>query len=274
MPAVTLRHPSQAVPAEASLWLGWCGDSFAPRTLPLPFVHPTSPRGHLWRSPLSFPSWACKAPCPGLLGLGNERQGLKPALAPLLGSRACPSHREAVRRAGRPPALPSPSPARPPKSGLREHVQGIHCPLQPLCSPITPSASGSLRQSTHKQPCLWPLGCSFQASSEPSSLSMGSGFSGFWPPRGHIGRAEGPTWGGLAVLDSEGGFSKLSWTSRFSMRAVPRSGLSDIPPAVGSPLSSHPHHAQWNPISFTLALFLHSVYSPLLRIVMSCLLLV
>lgn len=101
MPAVTLRHPSQAVPAEASLWLGWCGDSFAPRTLPLPFVHPTSPRGHLWRSPLSFPSWACKAPCPGLLGLGNERQGLKPALAPLLGSRACPSHREAVRRAGR-----------------------------------------------------------------------------------------------------------------------------------------------------------------------------
>ena len=76
------------------------------------------------------------------------------------------------------------------------------------------------------------------------------------------------------MLDSEGGFSKLSWTSRFSMRAVPRSGLSDIPPAVGSPLSSHPHHAQWNPISFTLALFLHSVYSPLLRIVMSCLLLV
>lgn len=72
------------------------------------------------------------------------------------------------------------------------------------------------------------------------------------------------------MLDSGGGFSKLSWTSRFSLRAVPRSGLSDIPPAVGSPLSSHPHHAQWNPSSFTLALLLHSVYSPVLRIARSC----
>ena len=117
MPAVTLRHPSQAAPAEASLWLGWCGDSFAPRTPPSPFVHPTSPRGHLWQSPLSFPSWACKAPCPGLLGLGNERQGLKPALVPLLGSRACPSHREAVRRARRPPAFP--------------HCKGFHSTLIP-----------------------------------------------------------------------------------------------------------------------------------------------
>lgn len=225
MPAVTLRHPSQAAPAEASLWLGWCGDSFAPRTPPSPFVHPTSPRGHLWRSPLSFPSWACKAPCPGLLGLGNERQGLKPALVPLLGSRACPSHREAVRRARRPPAFPSPSPARPPRSGLRERGPG--CPLSPPAS-----------LQSHHTICQWflasehpqaasPLASRMQlpASSEPFSLSVGSGFSGFWPPRGHISRAEGPTWGGLAVLDSGGGFSKLSWTSRFSLRAVPRSGL-------------------------------------------------
>lgn len=182
--------------------------------------------------------------------MGNERQGLKPALAHLLGSRACPSHREAVRRAGRPPALPRPSPARPPESGLREHGPGY---------PSSPPAS----LQSHHTICQWLLASEHPHAASPLASRMqlpgqfserekepGSGFSGFWPPRGHVGRAEGPTWGGPAVLDSGGGFSKLSWTRRFSLRAVPRSGLSDIPSAVGSPFSSHPHHtrtAQWNP---------------------------
>ena len=88
-----------------------------------------------------------------LLGLGNERQGLKPALAPLLGSRACPSHREAVRRARRPPAFPSPSPARPPRSGLRERGPG--CPLSPPAS-----------LQSHHTICQW-----FLASEHPQAAS-------------------------------------------------------------------------------------------------------
>lgn len=179
MPAVTLRHPSQAAqPKQVFRWV-----AVVTVLLPdlLPFLSSTQPLPEATCGRATqLPLLGLRGSRPGLLGLGNERQGLKPALAPLLGSRACPSHREVVRRAGRPPALPRPRPARPPKSGLRE--QGTHYPHQPLCSPLTPSASGSLHQSTHKQPRLWPQGCSFQASSGPSSLSVGSGFSGFWPP--------------------------------------------------------------------------------------------
>lgn len=75
------------------------------------------------------------------------------------------------------------------------------------------------------------------------------------------------------MLDSGGGFSKLSWTSRFSLRAVPRSGLSDIPQLWGLPFLPSITHSG-TPAPFTLALLLHSVYSPLLRIVRSCLLVV